>query len=173
MRVLFVGGVHGVGKSSACAKVAEQTCARHFTASTLIREERASALLVGRKEVVDVPGNQELLIRAFWRIVDGERAPLVLLDGHFALRTSTLGIETIPAEVFAAMGVTELVCFVGEPAEIAGRLASRDGMDVDPRAVDELQRYELGHATQVSDSLRLPLTQLEAFDSTGLLRLLG
>ena len=40
MNVVFVGGVHGVGKSTACEHVATAQGCAHISASDLIRRER-------------------------------------------------------------------------------------------------------------------------------------
>jgi adenylate kinase len=168
MRLIFVGGVHGVGKSSVCSDVAKETQARHLTASALIRAERASAITMGGKEVADLSGNQDLLIRGFRRLVRDECSTSVLLDGHFVLITSTWGVQPIPVDVFRALRITELVCFVGDPDEITERLRSRDGLVVKASEISELQRRELEQAMIVSEALGLPLEKFTAFDSIAL-----
>ena len=42
MKVIFVAGIHAVGKSSACKFLSSETGIPHYTASQIIREEKAS-----------------------------------------------------------------------------------------------------------------------------------
>ncbi len=64
MGIVFVGGVHGVGKSTSCQEVAERTGLQWLTASSLIKAEEQSAVAEHSKVVLDAVGNQELLIRS-------------------------------------------------------------------------------------------------------------
>jgi len=54
MKVIFVAGIHAVGKSSACKLLSSETGTPHYTASQIIREEKASAISEDSKLVTDV-----------------------------------------------------------------------------------------------------------------------
>lgn len=163
-----MGGVHGVGKSSTCARLASEDQAVHLEASQLIREERASAITQEEKKVADVVGNQELLIRAYRRRRSSMPSRCVLLDGHFTLWNQSQAIQTISVEVFAQLGLSELVIFLDRPDLIHERIRARDSNAIGASAISELQDAELLHARKVSSSLNLPLHELAAFDFAGL-----
>lgn len=164
--MIFLGGVHGVGKTSMCAGVSESFGLQVISASAIIRAERAQPSLDSRTAVLNVGGNQGLLVRGVQRIVaDIPERYLYLLDGHFALRTLAGNIEEIDADVFQAIGVSGLICLIDDPAAIAQRLSARDGEVHDVIAISQLQAAELSAAEAVSRTLGLGLNVVQAFDS--------
>jgi adenylate kinase len=174
MNIVFVGGVHGVGKSTTCESVARTHRYAHISASDLIRRERADAVTANGKLVTDVEGNQDLLIRGFRRFCDsGGHSRYILVDGHFALRDGGGDIQRLPLSVFRALAPNHLVCFEDDPLAIALRLQQRDLNEVGPDQVSSLQDQELSHASDVALDLQVPLTVLRAFDVAGLQRLLS
>lgn len=161
--MIFLGGVHGVGKTSMCAGVSEKFGLEVISASAIIRTERDVPSSDSRTEVADVGGNQGLLIRGVQRLAAGVTGRY-LLDGHFALRTLTGSIEEIPPLVFDAIRVKGLICLYDDPASIAQRLIRRDGGAHDARAISELQAAEIRSAESVSRDLRVWLRVVKAFD---------
>ena len=173
MKTVFVGGVHGVGKST-CCKEAAATCQwLHATASDLIRKQRADAVAAVGKLVADVDGNQQLLPRGLNELRATSSCARIVLDGHFALRGGDSTIQRLPVFVFSALRLDGLVCFTDEPSSIAARIRERDGQQVDVSAVAALQQVELAHAKEVANVLGITLAVLPAFDKVRLSRLLG
>ena len=163
MTMFFLGGVHGVGKTSMCAGVTEKFDLKVISASAIIRAEREYPSSDSRTAVLNVSGNQGLLVRGVQRLVTAT-PDRYLLDGHFALRTLVGDIEEIDAEVFNAIGVSKLVCLFDDPPAIAQRLAARDGAVHDASAIADLQLAELQSAESVSRTLGLGLKVVKAFD---------
>jgi adenylate kinase len=58
MSVIFLAGVHGVGKGFLGAPVANALGISHFTASQLIREEKGQATWGKDKKTFDLDDNQ-------------------------------------------------------------------------------------------------------------------
>jgi adenylate kinase len=83
MSVIFLAGVHGVGKGFLGTPVASALGISHLTASQLIREEKGQATWGHDKKTSDLDDNQLALIRA----VAQRRLthPSILLDGHFGV----------------------------------------------------------------------------------------
>ncbi|MGO4416888.1 ATP-binding protein [Cupriavidus sp. KB_39] len=173
MKVVFVGGVHGVGKTTACEQVSRAYGCIHISASDLIRRERADAIAANEKQVNDIDGNQELLVRGFRRFRDSYDGRCILLDGHFALRDGIGDIQRLPLKVFRALAPDHLICFEDEPAAIADRMRQRDLSKVEVDLVSSLQHQELLHAGDVALDLEIPLTVLHAFDVSGLQQLVS
>jgi adenylate kinase len=171
MTVVFVGGVHGVGKSTCCAGVARATGCLHVTASEIIRRERAGAIAASGKLVADVEGNQDLLIRGFRTLQSEAGAASILLDGHFAVRDGQGHIQPVSVEVFSALGIGYLVCLADEPNLIAVRIAQRDGYTPVERDIGDLQDAELKNAKLVATTLGLPFASLRSGDIEALSRL--
>jgi adenylate kinase len=161
--MIFLGGVHGVGKTSMCDQISEKFGLKVVSASAIIRAERAQPSSDSRTAVMNVGGNQELLVRGVQRLVKNEPGNY-LLDGHFALRTLGGNIEEVGADVFHSIGVKGLICLVDEPSAIAQRLAERDGVSQDLDAISQLQVAELSSANLVSRTLGIHLNVIRAFD---------
>lgn len=161
--MFFLGGVHGVGKTSMCNGISEEFGLKVISASAIIRAERTNPSPDSRTAVSNVGGNQGLLIRGVQRLVT-DAPGNYLLDGHFALRTLTGKIEEIDASVFHSMGMKGLVCLVDDPEAIARRLAARDSEDHDVDAIAQLQAAELASAESVSRTIGLGLKVVKAFD---------
>lgn len=161
--MIFLGGVHGVGKTSMCDGISEKFGLKVISASTIIRAEREHPSSDSRTAVSNVGGNQGLLIRGVQRHV-ADAPGNYLMDGHFALRTLAGKIEEIDANVFHSMGVNGLVCLVDDPDAIARRLAARDGQRHEVDAIAQLQAAELGAAESVARTLGLELRVVQAFD---------
>jgi adenylate kinase len=161
--MIFLGGVHGVGKTSMCTGLFESLSLRVISASAVIRAERHVPSQDSRTAVMNVGGNQELLIRGVQRLVMATPGRY-LLDGHFALRTVTGEIEDISVEVFESIGVRRLICLIDNPVAIAKRLIARDGQVHDVDAITQLQDAELRSAQFISRKLALKLNIVQAFD---------
>jgi adenylate kinase len=164
--MIFLGGVHGVGKTSMCNRISERFQLIVVSASAIIRAERSQPSSDSRTAVMNVDGNQDLLIRGVQRLVTNEPGHY-LLDGHFALRTLGGNIEEVATDVFHSIGAKGLVCLVDEPSAIAQRLAERDGESQDLDAISQLQAAELSSAELVSRTLGIHLKVVRAFDERG------
>ena len=168
MGVIFVAGVHGVGKTTACAYAARSLGLAHYSASGLIKSEKTSAIPEQGKTVFDVEGNQALLIRGVEKAC-GQHQGRIILDGHFTLLKLDGRIEAVAIEVFSSLSLNGVVVYHDEPAAIAERLHKRDGENHSVDVIARHQDSELAHAQLVAAELGLPLELLSAFDSDGLI----
>lgn len=167
MKVIFVAGIHAVGKSTSCKLVSNEFGIPHFTASQIIREEKSSAVLENSKLVSDVAENQRLLIQGVSRLLENG---YFLLDGHFTMRRQSDGdIEAIHVDVFRKLRVGGVVLFTDHPAEISKRMHARDGVLHPVEIFQSHQDAEIAHAKHVADTLGLPITKLQAFDTKGMM----
>lgn len=167
MGVIFVAGVHAVGKTTACAHAAGAMDLVHYTASGLIKAEKASAIPERGKSVSDVDGNQVHLICGVEK-ARMQHQGRIILDGHFTLSKPNGQIEAIAIEVFRALVLDGVVVYHDEPTAIAARLNQRDGENRSPDVIAHHQNAELAHARLVATELNIPLKLLAAFDAKGL-----
>lgn len=172
MGIVFVAGVHGVGKTTACVHVANSLGLAHYSASEIIKSEKASAIAMGSKAVADIDGNQLLLIQGVQKLCELHDEPIIL-DGHFSLLKVDGGIETVSIDVFRALLLKGIVVYQDEPKLISDRLKDRDKTVSDPFVVDQRQRVELQHGNFVATDLNIPIQILKAFDMDGLVRLVS
>jgi adenylate kinase len=156
----FMGGAHGVGKSTLASMLADRSGADHVSAGTLIRHASASARPEGDKTVGDVDGNQEILLSALslWP----RREQGLILDGHFCLLGLGDTISPIPLAVFERMTPRGFILVEAAPETVVQRLNARDGKRYDPCLVAELIRRERDHAELMSDRLKVPMHRYES-----------
>lgn len=153
----FVGGVHGVGKSTFVKTLAIEMGLTSYTASRIIANNASvsSDKLVLPNEVLS---NQDSLLAGLheteWFTNGG------LLDGHFVLQTRNGDVSRLPFDVFKRLNLDALFVLTSKPSDIAERLKARDGIDWDVRAIERMQQEETLHAKQVSENLGIPLSIL-------------
>lgn len=151
-KMIFVGGIHGVGKSTAARVIANEVGADVVTASELIREARRGVeTWDAQKRVSAIQANQDLLVKAVAERV--WQKPIAILEGHFTLQDSAGNVECIPISVFQELRPTLLVVLIDHPYEIATRLRARDGTDHSVAKLREMQELEVRHAETVGKSL--------------------
>lgn len=167
MAIVFVGGVHGVGKSTHCQHISQRTGLRWFMASALIKAEMQSAIAVGSKVVVDPIGNQELLLRGVRNCMSPDQGR-ALLDGHFTLQNADGEIVAIDIDVLLRLGLERIIVIRDEAAAICSRLRERDGQDWSISQISAHQDTEINQAHDVATKLRIPVLLIDAFDPNGL-----
>ena len=155
-RIVFIGGVHGVGKTYFCEILADQFDAEHVTASSLIgRHVKQSK----NKTVPDVEKNQLILAEELYRYKT-DRC-ILLLDGHFCLISSTSEIKDVPLITFEAISPYAIILLKDNPSSIVTRLSQRDGQAYNLNLISALQDREHERANLVSEALKVPIKVIE------------
>lgn len=162
-RLLFIAGVHGVGKTTLCDSYAMQRGLRHKSASQLIREANQDAICSKSKAVKNISDNQKLLVDAVQQY--REAGDGLLLDGHFALWDKEHRPQPLETQVFSQLGIDGIVVVHDTPARIAQRLKKRDAHGASTVAIGELQRIELSRAVEVAKELRIPIATVRSGDA--------
>lgn len=155
---LFVGGIHGVGKSTLCDSTFAPAGYHCVTASSLIRLAKTHS--DHGKLVEDISDNQAALLKQLE--IEKETRSYLLLDGHFCLLNAQGVVEPIEIDVFKAMAPSALLLVKCEPEVIAGRLNSRDGKNWSPEMLRDFQAAEENHAMKISEALQVGLTTVSS-----------
>lgn len=171
MGIVFVSGVHGVGKTTTCQQAVADIDWSQKSASSIIRQEKATAIQDESKTVKDIPGNQELLITGLRRFTSNSR-PNLLLDGHFTLLSESEEIVEIDKSVFEKMSLSGIVLIQDQPEKIDTRLRERDLKSIGTERIGHHQVVEEKHAKEVAKILSIPLFKVDAFDSSKLAEVL-
>jgi adenylate kinase len=155
MSVIFLAGVHGVGKGFLGTHVANSMGITHLTASQLIREEKGQATWGVDKKISDLDDNQLALLRAVnqWRLTH----EIILLDGHFVLRNALGVLTPLATLLFKELHLAGVVLLTEDENVIASRLALRDNRAPDVQVIFDLAEAELIHANLVCTALGIPL----------------
>lgn len=153
-RIIFVGGIHGVGKSSICRETSVPTGATHIVASDLIRSMGQKSD-DGNKRVESISQNQDVLVQALHGFVNSNIC--YLLDGHFALFNSDGTISDVPVSTFQSIAPIAASFIYDAPASITERLGKRDQNRFDLSTLDLLQAHERSNAERICEHLGIPL----------------
>lgn len=164
--IVFVAGIHGVGKTSFCQRVAEVLAVDHVSASTLIRraQQRSSEQ---DKAVAAVAQNQNALISELQK--HHWEAPVLLLDGHFCLLTTANAIESVPMVTFQEMSPVAVILLQNQVATIQQRLQTRDSVTYSLDLLEALQATETHQSNLVCAALGIPLLTVTDGDVTEVL----
>src|SRR5262249_1164106 len=98
--VIFVGGIHGVGKTTYCEKLSSDLNLKHYSASDLIKEVKRTNSV--HKNVKNIPQNQDILLDAIDKCFYENK--WYILDGHFCLLNEQGSISPIPFATFQSIG---------------------------------------------------------------------
>ena len=158
--ILFVGGIHGVGKGTICTKLAAKYGFQHLTASEVLKWNEISDRI--NKRVQDITSTQERLISNLNSIVKQDET--YLLDGHFALLNSQGVPEKIQDSTFERINPTAVILLTDEPERILGRLNKRDNSGYALETLEEMQEMEIEHADHITKKLNIPLIKVKNND---------
>ena len=152
--MIFISGVHGVGKSYFCNKVKEKLNVDTFSASKLISERKHSGFSRD-KLIPDIDDNQQYLLMAIQDL--NAAGTNYLLDGHFCLLNAEGHVTRIPKDTFIALHPDAIVLLTEKPETIAERRRERDGIDHSADSIQRFQDEESAYAEEVAEKLGIPL----------------
>lgn len=152
-KVIFIAGVHGVGKSYFCSEVEKILGLPVYSASKLIKEIKQADVDIDKK-VIDVKENQDYLITALNTIQTTSKT--ILLDGHFCL-FSDEGIINVPSETFEKIPLQGIFVLHDAAENIYQRLKARGNTSLSVDMISELQEKEMLQALLVASLVKSPL----------------
>ncbi len=151
-RIVFIGGVHGVGKSHFCRNLVGKFDVEHMVASRIISQYIKQS---DDKTVPDVEKNQLILANELSNYNTMSRT--ILLDGHFCLLNEKSDIQDVPLHTFKAIATQAIILLKDNPASIVSRLSCRDNRTYRVGLIAALQAREVERANFVKQSLDIPL----------------
>lgn len=152
--VIFVSGIHGVGKTYFCNMMKKRLNVESYSASQLIaarRNERFSE----NKLVSDIDDNQDLLVAAIDELRKAGKE--FILDGHFCLLNEEGVITRIPMETYTLLKPDTMILLLESPKIIAERRFQRDGIRQDECTINDFQCAEKAYAIEIAGQLNIPL----------------
>ena len=152
--MIFISGVHGVGKSYFCNLLKERLGISAYTASQLIAEAKQSGFSPDKK-IADINQNQLYLLEAVDNLKS--QGTEFLLDGHFCLLNTDGEITRIPEETFTQLNPDAIVLLTEDPDIIAQRRFERDRVEHKPDDIDRFQKAEIDYANEGAARLGVPL----------------
>lgn len=152
--MIFVSGIHGVGKSYFCSLVKAQLHIDAYQSSKLI-SERKDEHFSKDKKVSDIDNNQDYLIQAVEEL--NLLGQPYLLDGHFCLQDENGKITRISKQVFIDLKPHALILLTEKPEIIIDRRKNRDGLDVEIAGTEKFQEEERRYSREIALELGIPL----------------
>ena len=155
--IIFIGGIHGVGKGTICLKLADEFNFKHLSASQVLKWSEVSPDM-SNKFVKDISDTQNRLIDGLGGLISREEK--YLLDGHFCLFDSRGIPQKVSIDTFHKIAPKAITVVITDVIEIVNRLRKRDGKEYDPFLLDKMQNSERRHAIFVAKELDIPFFEI-------------
>lgn len=131
---IFVGGIHGTGKSFFASRYAKDLGLNHISAGELIFQQKN--LL--EKKVANIGKNQDLLTEGFHSLPSGK----YIMDGHYTLLDRRENVMRVPLHTFESLKPNRLLLLVSDVEHVYTRLLERDGKDYSIDLLSIMQKAE-------------------------------
>ena len=153
-KIAFIGGIHGVGKSTVCHQICDKIDIEYLSASELIKWAEINTEKLNKKVKCIHETQDRLVIGLNNKIVENK---FYLLDGHYSLLDQNNEIVNVPIETFKRINPNSLNIITGKISEIKIRLQNRDKKPYDQDLLRRMQNNELAYAKSLSISLGINL----------------
>lgn len=152
--MLFVGGIHGVGKTFLGKKIANKINVPHFSSSNLIALQKQQAFETD-KRIQKVEENQDFLIEAIRSLNIPTKN--FILDGHFCLLNKEEKIMRIPQDTFVNLNPNAILIIKDSIEMIFQRLKKRDNQIYSLALLELFQQEEIQYAKEIANLIDVPL----------------
>ena len=152
--IAFIGGIHGVGKSTICRQICDEVKLEYLSASELIKWKDINED-VQNKKVNNIPATQDRLIIGLTNSI--QKNKFYILDGHYCLLNGENEIVNISLDTFKLINPFSLNIVLGDIIEIKNRLEKRDNRPYDQELLNRMQESELNYARYLSKTLGVTL----------------
>lgn len=154
-KVVFVGGIHGVGKTTFCNQYSKDIELEHYSCSEIIKKTKDGVVASNTKSVNNVKSNQDVLVRGL-ELLELNNKSLVL-DGHFVLLQKGI-ITRVPSTTFADLEITETILLTDSENRIYDRINKRDQTNtLTEQMLREMQEEEIKYAHEIATNLDIPI----------------
>jgi adenylate kinase len=152
--IVFIGGIHGVGKSTVCRQICNKLNINYLSASEVLKWKEINYDFKDKK-VENISLTQDILVKGLRNTI--QRNQYYLLDGHYCLLNKDNKITNIPFETFKAINPISLNIIIGEIDEIKKQLEERDQRVYDYNILEKMQTNEINYASKLSEQLGITL----------------
>jgi adenylate kinase len=166
--IIFIGGIHGVGKGTICKEIALKTDIVHLSSSQILKWEEISDS--DNKLVKNITSTQDRLIKGLKNLMKKDKK--YILDGHFCLLNSKEVPTRIDEETFDQINPRAIAILIDDVVKIAVRLEVRDGKTYNIKILNELQQMEIQYAKYLSDKYSIPYFEIKNGNYTQLMEII-
>jgi adenylate kinase len=153
--ISFIGGIHGVGKSTICNNLCSRLGIHYLSASEVLKWTDLNTDIKNKK-VENISLTQDRLINGLLNIVEQNKH--YLLDGHYCLLDKDGKITRVPFTTFEAINPVSLHLVIGDVNTIKSRIEARDKRNYDYETLKDMQEQEIAYAKELSVKLNVKLS---------------
>ena len=157
--IIFIGGIHGVGKGTLCERLESELGVVHLSASEVLKWKELN-VDSSDKRVADIDSTQDRLLKNLKGIIS--QGQTYLLDGHFCLLNKESKIEKVPEDVFMGINPKKIIVVSENPEVVSKRLSQRDGRTYEISLLKEMQNIEIEHAQYISNLLGVEMYEIQS-----------
>ncbi len=154
--IVFIGGIHGVGKGTICKEISNESGLIHLTASQVLKWNEISKS--DNKLVDNISTTQERLILGLKNLIEKDKQ--YLLDGHYCLINSKGIPSKIEEETFDYINPRIVAIVIDDIEKVVERLEKRDKRKYDSKILNELQEMEIEYAKYLSNKYSVPYIEI-------------
>ena len=152
--IVFVGGIHGVGKSTLCKQLCLDFNFKYLSASELIKWTEINEDAKNKK-VKDIASTQNRLLNGLLENVENDKR--YILDGHFCLLNAEGITSRVPLSLFENINPMLFCLVTGDICQIQKTLEERDQRPYNANLLLSMQTQEIEHANFLSSELKKSL----------------
>lgn len=158
--IIFIGGIHGVGKGTICEKISLSKKVTHFSASKVLKWNEISKK--ENKLVKDLDKTQIRLLKGLNALIQDEHT--YLLDGHYCLLNSNGEPKRVSEKTFEIIDPKVMTIVIEDTEIIYERLKQRDGTKYSLSLLNEMQEMEIKYAKFLSSKYNKPYVEIHKGD---------
>ena len=158
--IIFVGGIHGVGKTTICKSLSTEFNLIHSSASELISKYKKESFSKD-KATKNIGENQDHLILAIDEYLDKNFQHVI--DGHFCLLDENYNINKIPEMVYKEISPLAIITLFDDVDNIYKRLTQRDNKAFDKLLLSDFQNLELAYSKKIAMTSNIPYLEANPF----------
>lgn len=149
--IVFLGGVHGVGKTTFCEMLnSRYKHLKYLSASQLLNWSDPTI-----KVVENVENNQKVLLQKLQKVVSYDYC--YLLDGHFCLYNKNMLLQDIDIHVFEQLNPAFIILIERNVDMIHEQLMKRDKQTFSRDQIIQMMDRERSNAEKISKQFDIPL----------------
>lgn len=156
--LIFIAGVHGVGKGYLCSFAKEEFEVTHVSASELIKNN--SELTFNSSKLTATPDKNQLILLTALKELTAKKQN-ILLDGHFALINKKGDVEALKTEIYEKMSLDGVILIEESDELIRERVMLRDKTQITYN-LEKLIETERKNATCITEKIKVPLIILKS-----------
>ena len=147
--IIYISGIHWIGKTTLCSKIAEKIWMNHVIASSLLKKYKPDFEAIKSMESIKNDVNTVL----YWLRQEQNGSRAILFDGHFVLSDKEQALIKIKRDFFLQAQIGQIIMLIDSTVDIKSRLKKRDNKDFSLDFLNQFQDLELEYSQEIASML--------------------